>query len=207
MDLSQLFSIILSVASITLAIVAIWFSWISYKHSTEMQVKAQGILEQVTHKVEVLVKLTSSQLEKAWDYFTQIDLKSEKPEEISFNIEELKNQLISETKKETKRLIQEAGIEKNKIELVISKLEKIVDESAEKTEEIFNKQKIIERYSEIELELKKWYARKLKWIFPPNILWFICYKMKKSKVYSLKICLKKLENLLILEIELHFQNL
>jgi len=169
MDFSQILSIVLSVASITLAILAIWFAWISYKHSTDMQVKAQSILEQVSQKVEVLVKLTSSQIEKAWDYFTHIDIESEKPEEISFNVAELKNQIISETKKETERIIQEAGIEKNKIGMVTSKVEKIVDESAEKTQEIFNKQKIIERYTEIELELKKWYEKKLKWIFPPNI--------------------------------------
>jgi len=182
MDVSQLFNIVLSVASITLAIVAIWFAWISYKHSTEMQVKAQGILEQVTQKVEVLVKLTSSQIEKAWDYFTHIDIQSEKPEEITFNVEELKNQIISETKKETERLIQESGIEKNKIEMVTSKVEKIVDESAEKTEGIFNKQKIIERYSEIELELKKWYERKLKWMFPPNI--FMVHMLQNEEIKS-----------------------
>ena len=183
MDIVQTLGIILSVSSITLSIVAILFAWVSYKHSTEMQIKAQAILEQVSQKVEVLVKLTSSQIERAWDYFTQShNTPEEKKEEISFNIEELRKQIIAETKEETEKLIEDAGIERGKIDLVISKLEGLLNKSTEKTQEIFNKQKILDRYTEVEFELKKWFERKMKWIFPPNI--FMVHMLENEEIRS-----------------------
>jgi hypothetical protein len=170
MDLVTSIGIILSISSITLSLIAIWFAWVSYKNTTDMQMKAQAILEQVSQKVEVVVNLTSQQVEKAWNYFTQNPISTvDKKEEVSFNINELRKQIIDENKIETEKLIKEAGIGKTEFELLTSKFEELFGKTTEKTEEIYNKQLIMNKYFEIESELKKWFERKIKWIFPPII--------------------------------------
>ena len=170
-DWFTIISFVLSIVSITLAIVSIIFAWVSYKNSTNMQMKAQGILEQVSQKVEVIVKLTSSQIERAWDYFTQNRSSGdEKAEQINFNVDELSKKILIESKEETEKLIKDSGIDKGKIDSIVTQLEKLIDKTTEKTKDIYTKQAVLEKYSEIEVELKKWFERKAKWIFPPNIL-------------------------------------
>lgn len=170
MDITTVLGIILSVSSITLSLVAIWFAWVSYKNSTDMQMKAQGILEQISQKVELIVDKTSHQIDRAWEYFTNTSKPlPNKTDESNFNVDELRKQIVEETKSETLKLIQDAGLDKSKIESLNTILADLVDKTTERTKEVFSKQLIIDRYSEIESEIKKWYERKLNWIFPPNI--------------------------------------
>ncbi len=164
-------SLVLSIVSITLAIVSAIFAWVSYKNSTAMQMKAQAILEQVSQKVEVIVKLTASQIERAWDYVMQNrSAISGKDEQINFNVDELSKKILIESKEETEKLIKDSGIDKAKIDSIVSQLETLIDKTTEKTKDVYTKQAVLEKYLEIENELKKWFERKVKWVFPPNIL-------------------------------------
>ncbi len=171
MDAASILGIILSVSSITLAIVAIWFSWVTYKNSTEMQMKSQSILEQITQKVEVIVDKTSHQVDRAWDYFTQKEVSNiNKKEEVSFDSEKLKKEIVEETKNETIKIIKETGLDIEKVRNLESKVEDILNRTTEKAEDVFNKERMLDRYEQVEKELKQWFLRIKKWDFPPNIL-------------------------------------
>ncbi len=170
MDTLSILGIILSISSITLAIVAIWFAWVSYKNSTDMQMKAQSILEQISQKVEVIVDKTSHQIDRAWDYFTQsTDSNQKEKEPSSFNPDELKKQLIDETKKESEKMIKDLGIDKDKILTLENKISEIVNKTTVKAEEVFNKQLLIDKYSQVEMTIKNWYRKVNNWEFPQNI--------------------------------------
>ena len=167
MDILSILGIILSVTSITLAIVAIWFAWFSYKNSTEMQMKAQSILEQITQKVEVVVDKTSHQMDRAWDYITQKgDSRIDEQEETLFDIDKLKKEVIEETKNETIKIIKESGLDIEKVNLLESKVEAIVNRTTDKTEDLFKKEKMLEKYKLVDEELRIWYRRKRNWVFP-----------------------------------------
>lgn len=171
MDTLSILSIILAVSSITLALVAIWFSWVSYKNSTDLQMKAQSILEQISQKVELIVDKTSHQIDRAWDYFTQkIEPINDKKEVITFNLDELKKEIVEETKNETIKIISEAGLDNEKIRQLERKVESVVNKITDRTQEVFNKQLILDKYTQIENELKMWLLNNYKWHFPPNVM-------------------------------------
>lgn len=173
MDFLTVLGITLSVTSITLSIVAMIFAWVSYKNSTQMQMKAQAILEQISQKVEIIVDKTSHQIDKAWDYFTQsIESNQKGKETLLFSPDELKKQIIDETKKESEKLIKNIGIDKDKIQSLEDKFSELVNKTTTRTEEVFNKQLLLDKYSQVEMTIKGWLLFNKRWDFPPNIsLW------------------------------------
>lgn len=152
-----IWSIFLAIASATLAIAAFIFSWASYKSSTQIQIKAQEILAQISQKVDVVVERTTHQIDKAWDYFTGLPSHtlSKTTEEISKKEEELKNKIIEETKNEVSEIMKGSGLQKDALKDLYDKVEKLVSRSSEKTKQLYQRERIIINISRIEEEIRK----------------------------------------------------
>ncbi|MHB1687911.1 MAG: hypothetical protein ACYCVH_11105 [Ignavibacteriaceae bacterium] len=170
MDLITILTIILSVVSSTLSVVAIIFAWVSYKNSSKMQMDAQAILEKITQKIEVVAQSTANQIDKAWNYFTNTNysLKDDTSKTL-LDIESIKQKFINETKEEINTLINDLGTDKNKINELSQKVEFLVQKTTDVTEELILKQTLINNLQSLNGELIDWSKRTKKMIFPDNI--------------------------------------
>jgi len=134
MDIVTILTIILSVASITLSIVAIILGWVFFKASSKMQIQAESILAKISEKVEVVVESTSRQLDKTLDHllssFGQRSLRL--PEKVE---QELESNLRQKIKEETLKTLSEIGLDWEKfaspVESLTERLAKISKEQAE----------------------------------------------------------------------------
>ena len=180
-DIITILSIVLSVASTTLSITAIVISWVMYKNSTKMQVDAQTILAQVSQKVDVVVDKTSHQIDRAWDYFTGSTPSApiERDDEFAKLGEEIKVKAIEEAKKQATDLMKKAGVDKEILDSLVSKVEKLVGKSAEKTGELFKRESLFDTLSELEIEFRVFVSRKIG-IFPDENIDVLFDNVKKS---------------------------
>jgi hypothetical protein len=154
-DILAWISIILSAISITLAILAIIFGWITFRNANRMQIESSYLLSQVSQKVEVISERTSRQLDKAWDYVTNRQGNQiEGNEQIKKEIERMKKQVIDEAREEANALIKNAGLDKQIAKSTVDKLNNIVGKVTEKSTEIGNISLFLERYGMVEQEVK-----------------------------------------------------
>ncbi len=156
-DYLTMWSILLAVASTTLAIAAFIFSWASYKSASNMLIKSQEILAQISQKVEVVVERTTHQIDRAWDYFTGVPSASlsKGAEEIAKKEDELKRQIIEEARKETIELMKGAGLQKEALNELIEKVENLVGKSSERTRQLLQRERILSNISKIEETLRE----------------------------------------------------
>ncbi len=180
-DYLTMWSILLAVASTTLAIAAFIFSWASYKSASNLLIKSQEILAQISQKVEVVVERTTHQIDRAWDYFTGVPSASlsKGAEEIAKKEDELKRQIIEEARKETTELMNDAGLQKKTLNELIEKVQGLVGKSSERTIQLIGRERIITSLYDIEEELKA-LAKEYKVVF--------------SKGFNLKAIVKSLRN-------------
>ncbi len=126
MDIVTILTIILSVASITLSIVAIILGWVFFKDSSKMQIQAESILAKISEKVEVVVESTSRQLDKTLDHLlSSLGQKSPRlPEKVE---QELERNLRQKTKEETLKTLSEIGLDQEKFASLASTVDRLAE--------------------------------------------------------------------------------
>jgi hypothetical protein len=159
-DYLTMVSIFLSIASTTLAIAAFIFSWVTFKSTSKIQIDAQAILAQISEKVEVVVDKTSHQIDKAWDYFTSHN-SSSLPKSIEVankKLDDLKNQIIGEARKEITESIKRFSPEIDKElfkAMIMEEVEKLVGRSTQQTKQLMEREALILKIAEIQAIVMK----------------------------------------------------
>jgi len=155
-DLLTTVSILLAVASTTLAIAAFVFSWVSFRNTSQMQMNAQAILAQISQRVEVVVERTSQQMDRAWEYFTSLPAAppSLPSEALAEREEKLRAQVIEEARQEAAKAIKSAGLDKEALKNLLEQVQGVIDRSAERTRHLLAQQDLLGKVSEIEGELR-----------------------------------------------------
>jgi vacuolar-type H+-ATPase subunit I/STV1 len=161
-DLLTLISLIVGIISITLAISAFIFSWVTFRNSSKMQMEAQRILDKISEKVDIVADRTSHQLDKVWEYFTA--LPSSRTKEITEETQEreqaLKEELKVEARQEAMAVLSEAGVQKGRIESLLAHVESIINQSTERTKTLIEKENFLQKISDIEFELRNYVKRR-----------------------------------------------
>ena len=150
-------SIILSAVSITLAIIAIIFGWVTFRNANRMQNESSSLLSQVSHKVEVISSRTSRQLDKAWDYVTHSkgEPKEESSEQVKKEIGRMRKQVIDDARKEASLVIEKAGLNRRVAKSTVHELQNLVGKVTEKSIEVSNVRLFLERYGKIEYAIER----------------------------------------------------
>ncbi len=186
-------SLLLSAVSMTLAVLAIIFGWVTFKNSNKAQMKAQEILYQVDERLNIIVMTQNKQLDKTIDCLisrSPNEGKIETPKEVFEIIKRYNNEL----KNEIQQIIRESGgsinnnVEKN--------LNKISSENESKISRIALETTFLSGYKDLELLIRRiaeCYGLGVKGKTLPQMLKLIPDDMRISSIMGLFIM--KLSNI------------
>jgi len=149
-------TVLLAVASATLAIASFVFSWVAFRNTTQMQMDAQAILAQVSQKVEVVVERTSHQIDRAWEYFTALPSQpaAEAAHELAERERELRSQIIEEARQEAANVIARAGLDSDALQSLLQQVQSVIEKSAERTTVLSAEQEFLRELNEVELQAR-----------------------------------------------------
>lgn len=150
-------SIILGVASATLAITAFIFGWASYSNTAKLQNNIQALLAMIREKVEVVVERTTHQIDKAWDYFTSggpIGISDDAKKEREELREGLKEEMKEEARREAAEAIKEAGLDPQQVKALLSRVDSLIEKTTVRTEVMVGQQKFLGVMTNIENEAR-----------------------------------------------------
>lgn len=166
-DVLTFVTILLAVASLTLSIAAVIFSWVTFNNTSKMQMDAHATLAKISERVEVIAQQTSHQMERVLEYFTRTEPTSEISKQVAERENELKEKLKEQVQHAITEAIKEAGLEKEKLDAFVSRVASLVSQITERTIPLMDKQRFTELLSEVSDKLNDYASRKA-FSFPPN---------------------------------------
>ena len=154
-------TVLLAVASATLAIASFVFSWVSFRNTAQMQIEIQAILSKLSEKVDVVAQRTSGQMDRAWEYFTSLPSPPGAPgaDALAEREEELRALIIQEARQEAANVIETAGLDKDALQGLVKQVESVIEKSAERTTVLSAEQEFLRELNEVELQARLQAAR------------------------------------------------
>lgn len=159
-DTLTIVSLVVGVASATLAVAASVFGWVTYRNSTNMQVKAQEILAKVSEKVEVVAEHTTHQIDRAWDYFTASSAAAppvpdpEADKELTDRLNSIREQLQVEVRERVAAATKEHGLDRQTIENLASEVADVISRTTEQTEALKLERALALEFAKLEPRLR-----------------------------------------------------
>lgn len=148
-------SLILGIASVTLAISAFIFGWATFRSTSKVQIEMHDLVSKVSNKVEVLAELSSRQIEKTLDYFTSPVSRdaAQLLEEFERRAEEQNEKLKEEARREALDVLKDAKVDKESVDKLLSGFENLVGKSSERAKAQAAQVRLVRQFSIIEAEI------------------------------------------------------
>jgi hypothetical protein len=149
-------TVLLAVASATLAIASFVFGWVSFRNTAQMQIEIQAILSKLSERVDVVAQRTSGQMDKAWEYFTNLPSPPGAPgaDELAEREEELRALIVQEARQEAANVIEKAGLDEDALQGLLKQMESVIEKSAERTTVLSAEQEFLRELNQVELQAR-----------------------------------------------------